>query len=360
MLFNFNCVAAGASDDYILYANEIIAQKDIKTTVPVNLKNNKGIMGFKITVEYNPENVDISSVEKGIITSIGNFTTNFGTSNKKFDIIWNNTDEVSMDGSLFVLYVICKKSDQIKISYSQQDTFNEKYDDVVLNCNDISVKLIDSQSVDMKSTKTYDFDPYDEEVIATDSQILQAISKTLDELQCVSPEEIKNEGMFIELLNKNISEIIGSDRYKIEDFNSFKKIYINACTGNFIKEISNNFSGYEIENFTNDALKRIGVKSIDKIPEDKKIAFVEIFESYLKSNNSNVPNLSQELSADDAVETIKKLNSAHIQSSDKDKVENFDWKVKCNKAILFLLIILMAFMVICLAYSQKNIWKGKD
>ena len=63
IVFNITCISAFAAESYVVSASDVIAPKNAKVSVPVELKNNKGIMGFKMTVEYNPENVDITSVE---------------------------------------------------------------------------------------------------------------------------------------------------------------------------------------------------------------------------------------------------------------------------------------------------------
>ena len=65
-------------------------------------------MGFKITVEYPVDKVEVKAVSRGELTSKGNFNTNFGINDGKFDVLWNNTENVNGDGTLFVITAISK------------------------------------------------------------------------------------------------------------------------------------------------------------------------------------------------------------------------------------------------------------
>ena len=263
IVFNITCISAFAAESYVVSASDVIAPKNAKVSVPVELKNNKGIMGFKMTVEYNPENVDITSVERGSVTSNGNFTTNFGTLGTKFDVVWNDVNETSEDGSLFILTVICKKSDNIKLTFSQQDTFNEKYEDVHLKCNDIAIKY-SAKSKDTTVT-TKQGNSKESTVTRTDttvnnSQILKAIRTTLSDYGYKSLNDVKNEKQFIKSFNKNLSKIAGTNEYKISDIKELKKIYVSAIQGEYVKEASNNIGGEDINNAISASLKKINAK----------------------------------------------------------------------------------------------------
>ena len=119
-------------------------------TVPVNISNNKGIMGYMINVEYNPEQLEIVLAQRG--TSFpGNFNDTIGVDDTgAFSVLWNGTDNVSADGVLMTLTFKVLTDEPtvspITITYSQDDTFNSDYDDVVLNCINGSINLNEEET----------------------------------------------------------------------------------------------------------------------------------------------------------------------------------------------------------------------
>ena len=129
-----------------VFAEDVLLIPGSEATIPVLIEDNAGLMGFKITVEYPVDKIKITSVTKGEVTGKGNFNTNFGIHDGKFDVLWNHVEEVQSDGTLFVLTAraVADFTDpvEIKLTFSQGDTFNEAYEDVVLNCRSIQVGLL--------------------------------------------------------------------------------------------------------------------------------------------------------------------------------------------------------------------------
>lgn len=122
----------------------ITGQNGDLISVPVNIENNHGIMGYRITVKFNPDELEIISADKSNEFA-GNFNDSIGNKTGEFDLLWNNTEEIIKDGYLFTLkFNVITQNDvtsKIQISYSQEDTFNEEYSDVVFNCTDSEIKL---------------------------------------------------------------------------------------------------------------------------------------------------------------------------------------------------------------------------
>ena len=365
IVFNITCISAFAAESYVVSASDVIAPKNAKVSVPVELKNNKGIMGFKMTVEYNPENVDITSVERGSVTSNGNFTTNFGTLGTKFDVVWNDVNETSEDGSLFILTVICKKSDNIKLTFSQQDTFNEKYEDVHLKCNDIAIKY-SAKSKDTTVT-TKQGNSKESTVTRTDttvnnSQILKAIRTTLSDYGYKSLNDVKNEKQFIKSFNKNLSKIAGTNEYKISDIKELKKIYVSAIQGEYVKEASNNIGGEDINNAISASLKKINAKSVDDIPENQKSQFVKSVENELQEKDPNLPSLSNELSVSESFDVIKDLDFNSPKQTEDNSSESSEMGHKKHNTVLYIVLavcVLIAVAVIVLVIVKKKCKKSE-
>lgn len=136
-------VVGGSQSGSVIFADDFYALPGETVEIPVYISNNTGIMGFKLNFTYNKDLLTPVSVTKGDVTSTGTLNDSIGTTEQNtFSTLWNNTTEVGENGELFVLTF--KVNDNasygtadIDISFSQADTFNEKYDDVKLICRDI-------------------------------------------------------------------------------------------------------------------------------------------------------------------------------------------------------------------------------
>lgn len=108
--------------------------------VQVCIENNPGIMGCRLIFDYPEESLEVLSAVNGEVTKSGMFLDNIGDSEGSFEILWNSTSDTSDDGTLAVLEVkqLTEEPYEIGISYSQADTFNESWEDVVLVCENIS------------------------------------------------------------------------------------------------------------------------------------------------------------------------------------------------------------------------------
>lgn len=177
--------------------------------VSVNIDNNSGVMGFKIMLDYDSDLLSVKNVSAGVITKEGNFVHNAGLKDGHVDIIWNGTSNVSGAGTLFSLNVKAigdiKDNAEIKISYSQSDTFNEEYKNVVLDCKNIVVTANPKSSnsvVDESDVKTILEDNVSPEVIKN------TVENVLSEIGVSSIDELNNEQkkLFVQAVEKNLKE----------------------------------------------------------------------------------------------------------------------------------------------------------
>lgn len=100
-----------------------------------------GIMGFRLHFDYPADKLRPSAAGKGSITANGTFTDNIGVEEGSFDILWNNTEEVPAEGELAVITAEILRAGEpftVDVSFSQEDTFNEKYEDVVFVCEPVN------------------------------------------------------------------------------------------------------------------------------------------------------------------------------------------------------------------------------
>lgn len=143
MLCTTTVYAAGGTR---VYASAVEVQPGAKIEIPIKIEGNVGIMGFRITVHY-PEVLSSPVVARGDVLSSGSLNDSItAATNESFDVVWANTENVQSDGTLFVVSfdVPDKTADGeygISLSYSQKDTFNEQYEDVVLSCENTTVTI---------------------------------------------------------------------------------------------------------------------------------------------------------------------------------------------------------------------------
>lgn len=123
-------------------------------TVPVMVKNNKGIMGYKIALNYDEECLEPIEVTSGAMFK-GNFANNIGVYSGKYSVLWSGNENVVGNGILFTATFKIKNenimSTLIELQYSQADTFNESWEDVELDCKNIE---IDVQKIKQEETET--------------------------------------------------------------------------------------------------------------------------------------------------------------------------------------------------------------
>ena len=135
-----------------IYSEPIEVHACSNLKVPVKIKNNTGMMGFKITIGFDTKNLSAVSVESGDVLD-GGLQDNIGGDAKpgSINIYWAGNENVCQNGILF--YVNFKvsesahASEKISISFSQEDTFNADFEDVFFECSDISVRYLNEHYV---------------------------------------------------------------------------------------------------------------------------------------------------------------------------------------------------------------------
>lgn len=346
-----------ASNSPIIYADEVSLKVNEIQLLPVNIKNNSGIMGFKITVEYPSEYINIKSITKGSVTSGGNFNHNLGLKENKVDIIWNSIEDVKKDGSLFVLGVELLKelTDDIiiKLSFSQEDTFNEAWEDVVFDCKDI---IINTDSVTQETTVSGTENSVKMPTQIDDSQVIDAVEITLKQNGYENLNDVDDADKFIKDFNKNLTTITGSNEYNVTDFDTIKSMYTSAYEGEFIIEITNNIDTDKIQSAIKETLDEFKVKSIDELDEKDKAEFVQKIEEKLKEQNPETPNISEDLETDAAIDIIEKLyESTNTEENEQqDNENNHSNQIIIVVVISVILAVLIAIVIIILKKKKSS------
>lgn len=133
-----------------IYADDVTAKYNDEITIPIYIDNNHGVMGYRLDFKYDTNLLlPISTTCGADFSKSGQFNDSIGVKDGEFKVLWNNIDEKFANGILlnlrFKVLTDEKVDTVISMTYSQPDTFNEKYEDVVFNCKDINVSLNNHQ-----------------------------------------------------------------------------------------------------------------------------------------------------------------------------------------------------------------------
>lgn len=137
-------VISFAKNTATVYSETFTATAGENIDIPVYIKDNPGLMGYKLTISYDQSVFTPVKVTQGIALKGGIFNDSIDTSKKnEFVVLWSNSSNISDNGLLFTVNFktnsAAKGEYTITIKYSQNDTFNENWQDVKLSCENAVV-----------------------------------------------------------------------------------------------------------------------------------------------------------------------------------------------------------------------------
>lgn len=372
LLISISPMAASAKATAIVSA-EAIAASDENIIIPINISSETQLMGFKISVAYN-EQVKVKTVSRGSVTSKGNFNTNFGVLDGKFDIIWNNTSPVEADGTLFALTVDTSEvteATEISLSFSQPDTFDGKYNDVILKCEKIKITVSAEETTnthtsetseevtDITTESTTENISETENVHVDGSQITDSVNNALDKDDIDSIYDVENEEDFLHNVNENLQSFLGYDQIFFTDFDSLLSAYESYYTDSFISGIIVNMDSVDIQQVIDEALDEVNSSSIDKVKNKEK--FVQKVEEKVKEIIPDNQSISEYIDNELVFESIKRLyntsaqtNSAFLDENSQPQNAGFQNYYIYVISGVSLLIVALVIALIIIKRKRKN------
>ena len=137
-----------ASGNATVYADSISANAGQTVRIPIMIKNNSGLAGTKLIFKYDYSALTPISVEAGDAFTSGIQDNIDGDAQPgQFNVYWASPtgDNNSSNGILFYINFNVSSSahgdTKLEISYNQADTFNEDFDDVSLDCENVSIQI---------------------------------------------------------------------------------------------------------------------------------------------------------------------------------------------------------------------------
>lgn len=333
---------------------------DETVLIPVNIKDNNGIMGFKINVEYPSDIIEIISVSRGSITSNGNFNTNLGVIDGVFDVLWNNVEDVTGDGTLFVIAATSKKQVEdetvIRVSFSQPDTFNESWEDVQLRCENIVIlpSATEAQITEAEKVTITTNNSQTSTNKVDNSQIIDAVKLTLIQENIGKLSAVVDEEAFLSAFEKNYDILTDNSNSGIDSMDELKGTYKDAYKDNFVSDVTDNLDATDIQNAVESALKDIGKTDIEDLSDEEKQIFVSKVENNLREKYDELPSVSQDIDLEAAVEIIEDIVKNECALTENDGA-NEKSTFKTVIIIATMSIIFVAIIILILKRKKHKI-----
>lgn len=359
LLISMLQITASAAN-YEVSASDISMAVGEETKVPVKLSGNKGLMGFKISVSYLPDQIDVVSVKKGDFADEGNFSTNFGVRDTGFDVIWNSTGNVAKDGTLFVLTVKLKEAVKdksiIKLSYSKPDTFDSMWKDVALDCHDITVKKTAQASAttvsqEKATTATTSAEP----TLPSDDKIVEIYKQSLKELKYKDVYEAAGHDDYVKMINAKLSDAAGvKNRTWVSDYDSVIRLYEQAYENIFFATITGSADSSDVSKAVQEVMRKMKISSVSEIPEDQEGKFVKEVQKELNKVDQNMPDVESDVDTAEAMKLFKQAYGLanngvppRVEVSERD-----------NKRIIIIStaasVVIIATATAIIVYKKKN------
>lgn len=301
--------------------------------IPVNISDNTGVMGFKATVEYPSDVFCNPEVSRGVVTAKGMFNDSIvEATNGEFDVLWNHTADVKEDGVIFLMqFDVTEFAEDgnyaIKLTYSQPDTFNEKWEDVVLNVSDISVDInSDAEATDttiQRETVPKNNEDYVKEILGkVDSKYIQeSIEDALEGVGVPSISELDDDKY--ENFDNIVSHAI--DTYGVEvqnkpsDKQGYEALYNKAVADNFIASVLEYVDSEDVITVIDNVLKSYSVDGVEEISDESVDDFVSDVINELKEKGVQIEEIPYGV---DKLKVIKFLYDEANEFSDaKNQIE---------------------------------------
>lgn len=330
-------VNAFAESNATVFGKTITAKKGEEQLVLIKIKNNPGVMGFKIRLAYLSDCIEMVDISRGDITKTGNFNTNLGKKDGMVDVLWNDTKNVTEDGVLFVvrLKVLTDEPFSIYLSFSEPDTFNEKWENVSLICYEINNQSYFEENNYNENTSETTTEYI--EITPTIDMLEQTISSILDNEKISSLENLtesqKND--LLQKVNTQIKNYYGKDEY-YKGFDEIETDYKNNLQQNFIDSVANIDTEKQPAEIIKSATQKIGSKKLTD--ENVSKVMKELEKNGLNEKYSNF------LTVEELRQEIKKVLNSEKSISVKTVVI----------MVIVIVILLMSFVILLLKIKNKK------
>ncbi len=208
--------AAYSAEKGTVYS-EIIksVKKDDSISIPIKIKNAEALMGFKLRFTPSGNELKVRNVQSGELTQNGFLNHNADINEASFDVVWSGTEAIGNDGTICILNAECLedfKDFSFQVTYSQQDTFDENFEDTELVCEAVTIQGTLTKSNEITNQI---LEKNDEE------KVVSSINSVLKKLDLKTPDDVTKEKTE-EFIQSVSNAVIGFDDVTVDLSNEEK------------------------------------------------------------------------------------------------------------------------------------------
>lgn len=362
----FLIVEVCATAMYVVGSEEYFMSPGDTFTVPISIKNNLGIMGFKINVKYPDKQIKLKDISSGSITKNGLFNTSvtdFYSVKGTFDVVWTHTQDITGDGTLFILtFEALGYSDygeyKIELDYSVDDTFNERWESVALNCQPILINITDEKTASKKNNKNDAVSlPENTGNPVSDDYLISSVKAVLDSYLLMDITDVKDDSQKESILkfvnSRNLA--FSPDAIQYRSFEELKQAYLTAITNEAISDVIESVDGDKIIDVSGAILDKYGVDSFSQLSEkDKQQAVNEAIAS-IGEQGGDTQKFAYVTDEDVLAETFDKLvGEAESQQENAIEVKKPGVKLWMIITGVSALVLVVLVVVIVLIKNRKR------
>lgn len=302
-LITVSVITSSAAEKAVVFSQPLSVDAGDTLSIPIYINNNPGIMGFKILVTFNQQVFKSPVIRRAEVTKNGLFVDSIKPeSNGSFSVLWSNTFDVDEDGLLFYIVVSVSPSapagrQEIRMEYEREDTFNEQWEEVMLECGNIIITINGSPSETLSTiaatsstTKPYSTTSSETEhssinVTTTkkdtnhlQGNIVAAVENALKEQGASDLDALigDQKNKFVESVKKQINpEDEEKPGFDADTFEAIQTNYLEAKALEFSEMVFGALEDEEIVIIIETLLNELGIKSMEELPENQKKIFQE-------------------------------------------------------------------------------------
>lgn len=352
LLLLLNVTTAFAVAKTEIYSDTVYAMQGDTATVPIKIRNNAGIMGFRLTFTY-PDELGSPEVLRGALLNEGLLNDSITEATKdSFDVVWSNTQNVTGDGTVLLLNFKVSSDAQngnykIDVSYNEADTFNEAMQDVVFCCKSVEI-VIGKNTVETTSTEASP-SVTQKPIEDVDSLFLKiSFEKVLDFLNIESFDLMSDEDFekFKELISKELVNYGASgDELDNKSKDEIEEIYNDVSKDAFVDSVVNTVDGNVIDNAIKENLDAVGAENIGSIPPEKQMEFVDGVVNTLTDNGAGINELPDSFTGEQAIDAIESVSTRN-EAEFEVEVDDFVPQEKPKNYILYIAVGITAVAII--------------
>lgn len=275
-----------------VYAEPVHASGET-VVVPLSIRGNPGLMGFKLMITYDASVLEPRAVTRGAATQSGIMNDSIGAGQSgTLLIVWNDSDETKAEGTLAVLTFTARqqKDTTLTVACSQPDTFDGSYNDVELDCKPVTI-VFDGQEQSTPQT-----------------------AKTPDSHDIAAAMDSVEDKTDVAAVNEVIRQLTRTENY-FETPEEAQSAYHTAVAADFVETALLAANSKTIDAAIQAALEEAGAQTVDAVPAEKQAAFVRTVENALLASAPDVPKISGTLPPQEAAAAIRTLQEQNQKNA---------------------------------------------